>query len=565
MPPTDQWQLADGPAAFADLSLADALTVEAWIETKTYRPEALQPLVSQWRPGETFPAFAAYDAGTTGGLDCTGYYGALCDGRYVYFCPIRSHIARDTVHANILRLDTHGDFRDPASWEAYDARGTAGLDTVCYYGGACDGRYVYFVPRDDARTYHSRVLRYDMSRPFADPAAWDAHDAELAHSHQGVAFDGQYLYFCPGYASIPDQPLDENRLSGQVLRLDTRADFHEPAAYQTFDTRALGDGAVCFDGGAFDGRYIYFVPLTTGQVVRYDTRGAFAAAASWEVFDAAPLGMQMNVGAVFDGTFLYFCSYGHSLMIRYDTRRDFADASSWETCPLDVDGGYDGGFFDGRYVYFCPWTRGARADRKTYHCHFLRYDTTAPFADPSSWQTRDASATDGLHSVGYNAGAFDGRYFYAAPLFDGEGDKFHGRVLRCDALGTGGTFSLRYGEYGHNGGLCAAVPGPSFVVNTAQGARSIAAHRSLAPGRHYLAGTYDGRALKLYIDGELAAARAASGRLQHSDAPLTLGTLAGGSARFDGQISAARITAAALDEEVLAAAWRDGHQAQKPR
>ena len=91
------------------------------------------------------------------------------------------------------------------------------------------------------------------------------------------------------------------------------------------------------------------------------------------------------------------------------------------------------------------------------------------------------------------------------------------------------------------------------------------AHRSLAPGRHYLAGTYDGRALKLYVDGELAAARAASGRLQHSDAPLTLGTLAGGSARFDGQISAARITAAALDEEVLAAAWRDGHQAQKPR
>ena len=192
--------------------------------------------------------------------------------------------------------------------------------------------------------------------------------------------------------------------------------------------------------------------------------------------------MQMNVGAVFDGTFLYFCSYGHSLMIRYDTRRDFADASSWETCPLDVDGGYDGGFFDGRYVYFCPWTRGARAGRKIHHCHFLRYDTTTPFCDPQSWQTRDASATAGLHSVGYNAGAFDGRFFYAAPLLDGEGDKFHGRVLRCDALGTGGTFSLRYGDYGHNGGLCAAVPGPSFVVNTAQGARSIAAHRSLAPG-----------------------------------------------------------------------------------
>ena len=144
---------------------------------------------------------------------------------------MRSQLGRDPDRANGVRPDTHGGVSAPASWAASAARGTAGLDTVCYDGGACDGRYVYFVPRDDARTYHSRVLRYDMTRAFADPAAWDAHDAELAHSHQGVAFDGQYLYFCPGYASIPDQPLDENQLSGQVLRLDTPPDFHEPATY----------------------------------------------------------------------------------------------------------------------------------------------------------------------------------------------------------------------------------------------------------------------------------------------------------------------------------------------
>ena len=56
--------------------------------------------------------------------------------------------------------------------------------------------------------------------------------------------------------------------------------------------------------------------------------------------------------------------------------------------------------------------------------------------------------------------------FLLCPLYDGDGDQFHGKILRYDTLGTNGAFSLRYCDYGHNGGLCAAVPGPSFLVNT---------------------------------------------------------------------------------------------------
>ena len=528
-----------------------ALTVEARVETEAPRIEAMQSLVSQWQPLDT-PRFNAYDATTTDGLTCSGYYGAVFDGRHVYGCPIRSHTERGSVHGHVLRCDTHGDFLDPSSWEAYDAGGTDGLNTVCYYGAAFDGRHVIFAPRDDSLGYHSRVLRYDTTGPFKDADAWSAFDADLPHSAQGAAFDGQHVYFCPGYESIPGEPLTEGLLSGKVMRMDTSATFKDAATYRVFDTTVLGPDAVCFDGGAFDGRYVYFVPLMHGVVVRHDTQGAFDDPSTWESFDAKPVGLGMNVGAVFDGRWLYFCAYGHPSMVRYDTRRPFTDPNSWEqydaanTDGLDT-GGFDGGFFDGRYITFCPWTRTAPPGGSGYHCNYLRFDTTQPFNEPRAWSGYDASATDGLISLGYNAGAFDGGAFYAAPLYAADGEAFHGRMMRVDTLGDQGAFSLRFCDYGHNGGLCAAVPGPSFLVNTDGGVRSIATHAPLAAGSHHLVGVYDGASLQLWIDGKLAAQREARGNLLAPKIPVTLGKLSGGGASFAGQIDSARVVPEAWD------------------
>ena len=532
------------------------LTVEARVSSDAPRTEAMQAVVSQWRPLAT-PRFAAYDATTTDGLRCAGYYGAVFDGRHVYGCPIRSHRDRASVHAHVLRCDTHGDFYDPTSWSAYDADSTDGLHTVCYYGAAFDGRHVIFAPRDDSAGYHSRVLRFDSRGEFKDPDAWSAYDADLPHSAQGAAFDGRHVYFCPGYQSAPGQPLTEDRLSGHVLRMDTEGPFRDPASYRVFDTSVLHPDAVCFDGGAFDGRYIYLVPLLHGVVVRYDTQGAFDDANAWEAFDARPVGVGMNVGAVFDGRWLYFCAYGHASMVRFDTQKPFAEASSWQrhdasgTSGIDT-GGFDGGWFDGRYITFCPWTS---AGKSTYHSNVLRFDTTRSFDDAGAWSGFDASHVDGLKTIGYNAGAFDGRYGYAAPLYDGAGDAFHGRMLRLDTLGENGVFSLRYCDYGHNGGLCAAVPGPSFLVNTDGGVRSVAAHEPLNPGAHHLVGTYDGETLALWIDGKLKAERKAKGALLASEAPITAGELSGGGARFAGEIESVRVLPRAWGEREVQAAF----------
>ena len=551
------------------LNLTDALTVEAWVDARDARQEGLQALVSQWTPPDAYAGFSAFDAAAIGGLPTRGYFGAVFDGRYVYFVPEQHGEEGMPTHGVVLRYDTHGEFADRSSYSAYDAGQTDGLQTRGFYGAIFDGRYVYFVPRQiDMVEYHSRILRYDTHSDFDDPKSWAARDMGEAHSQQGAAFDGRYLYFAPGFSGDPTL---EDEYCGRVIRLDTQAEFKDPQSSTSVDiSEFLGPQCACFDGAAFDGRYIYLVPLYTGVAVRYDTQADFADANAWQRFDAKPLGFQLAVGAVFDGRYLYYCAYGHATIVRYDTQGEFTDANAWQRWDADhTDGlrttGFDGGFFDGRFVYFQPFFlhMGPGERDNLFHSHYLRYDPNKPFADPASWQAYDASRTDGLHSVGYNAGAFDGRYFYAAPWQQGpKPDRpgefvTHGIVLRCDTLGTSGSFSLRYCDYGHNGGLNAAVPGPSFVVNTERGPLSVALHGALSVGRHHLAGVYDGQRLALYIDGELRAIREGSGGLVANDEPIAVGHIHKGQGHFAGDVWGVRVARVARSAEYIAGAWRE--------
>jgi|GEM_PF-383398 len=571
------------------VSFDRAITVEAWVEprksprkphrnhlrkdSQSTQGEALQALVSQWRPPDDWPGFAAFDATETDGLPSRGYFGAVFDGRYVYFVPEMHGEEGMPTHGVVLRYDTHHDFYDHASYEAYDASTTDGLDTRGFYGGAFDGRYVYFIPRQiDMTDYHSRLLRFDSQGDFKDPASWAAFDIGEPHSQQGAAFDGRYLYFCPGFWGDPKK---EDEYCGRVIRFDTQADFKSRNSYTSVDiAKLVGDKCACFDGGAFDGRYIYFVPLYDGVVVRYDTQGDFDDAASWQQYDAKPHGYKLSVGAVFDGTWLYFCAYGHAKIIRFDTRRDFTDPSSWQTYDADHTNGirttgFDGGFFDGRFVYFQPFFVhiGPGKRDNQFHSHYLRYDPFKPFDDPESWQGFDASNTDGLNSVGYNAGAFDGRYFYAAPWQQGPKPNVkdevitHGIVLRTDTLGDHGSFSLRWCDYGHNGGLNAAVYGPSFLVNTDRGCLFVAANKVLSPGKHHVAGTYDGKTIKLFVDGKIVAQREGAGRIVNCNEPIEVGRITDGQSSFDGKVLHATVrNFAHTDTEIAAMSdWQRHH------
>ncbi|GAG36889.1 unnamed protein product, partial [marine sediment metagenome] len=120
----------------------------------------------------------------------------------------------------------------------------------------------------------------------------------------------------------------------------------------------------------------------------------FHCANSWTTF--IPPGAEGGyMGVVTDGRYVYFVPHGDAggsqrQVLRHDTWGDFDDPTSWETFDPEgvgiCTGGYIGGVFDGRYVYFVPYqTPGCLP---TYG-EILRYDIAGDFADPTSWATCD--------------------------------------------------------------------------------------------------------------------------------------------------------------------------------
>lgn len=539
---------------------AHALTIEAWVHSAVDAPETFQVLAASWPLRTQMDAFASFDAGNTGGLDTRGYFGAVCDGRYVYFAPQRN--SSGTQHGHVLRLDTHGAFGDSKSWASYDAGQTSGLNTKGYYGAIHIGDFIYFVPRTDGKTHHSRMLRYDARRDFQHPKSWQAYDIGPVVSYQSAAYDGRYMYLVPGYEADGSE-------SGKAVRCDTQGAFHDPKSYDVYDAgRTGGLNTKNYDGACFDGRYVYYAPLNNrGAALRLDTQGAFGDPKSWQAFDANKRGLHTCVGAIFDGRYVYYVPYAHSRVVRFDTQGAFDDPANWHaydaasTSGLHTRG-YDGACFDGHYVYFIPFYEGHHS-RTGFHCRMLRYDTLKDFSDGTAWDAADGGAfTNPPNPGGFNGGAFDGRYIYCAPWREdpepGDDRPYtpHGKVLCYDTAAPEAAFVLKYVECGHNGGLGASLPGPTFTIHTEKGTRSVRANGRMGSGRHHIVGVYDGVRVLLYIDGTLIAETPASGAIT-IEAPIEIGRLPGGSAPFRGHISHLRVAAEAWPAARIDAAFQE--------
>jgi len=264
-----------------------------------------------------------------------GFAGSVFDGRNVYFVPYTTGVGFD---GRAARYDTEFDggfpdagadaaapgFAPLAAWSAYDLGAQQGT-ALGFYGGAFDGRYVYFAPYANGNsnnTFSGTVARYDTAASFTTSGAWSFNEIDSflpgAYGFVGAAFDGQYVYFVPHQTGI-------------AVRYDTTQPFGEKPSWSTFDVGSiipLDGGAVpVFSGGAFDGRFVYFIPSTTsaggalGVIVRYDTLSAFDSLCAWSTFDTTTVNGNVIgfFGAVYDGRFLYLPPRG-SIAVRYDTK-----------------------------------------------------------------------------------------------------------------------------------------------------------------------------------------------------------------------------------------------------
>jgi hypothetical protein len=347
------------------------------------------------QPFDAPSAWASYaPTGASGGLG-----GAVFDGRYVYFVPYLHGV----VESIASRFDTLGLFDAPDSWTTFDLAtlsADGGAVTSGFFGAVFDGRYVFFIPRNDGAP-DGRVLRYDSqvsadaaapapdagpaaadggddgSAPapgsFGDPSLWQSFDVTSinpeARGFAGGVAGAASLFLVPYVNDAFDAAVHAGN-SGIAARHALGGSFTTPATWSAFDTTTVSSFANEYIGGAFDGQHVYFVPHATGIATRFDTTGTFTSTPSWSAYDMTRLtlldsGLPVQyAGAAYDGRFIYFMpsASGVAPVARYDTLSTFTADCAWsvfDPTSLAASGGsvlqpFMGAVFDGTYLYLIP-------------------------------------------------------------------------------------------------------------------------------------------------------------------------------------------------------------------
>jgi hypothetical protein len=373
----------------------------------------------------------------------SSFAGGVFDGRYVYFPPSSNTVQ----NAFAARYDTLGNkFTVVASWDFFD---TASLnpDARGFESSFFDGRYVYFVPFASPTLHVGLMVRYDTKSAFgfSNPLAWETFDITAfnpnAKGFMGGVFDGQNTaYMAPGTGIFPEG--DGGRPQAIVARFDTTpGGFKSQSSYTFFDTQLIApERPRGFFGTILTNDHLYLIPYgyggpSRGRVVRYARSKSFTDASSWEMFDTALMNADavgFNGGA-YDGRYIYFVPFinntigFHGNVTRYDTQKPFGNTASWEildTTTLDggvsqaqipPDGGpihrrgYSGAGFDGRYVYLVPYSISEYG-----HGWVARFDTREPLSSATAWKFYNV-ATLNPDAISFVGAVFDGQYMYFVP------------------------------------------------------------------------------------------------------------------------------------------------------
>jgi uncharacterized protein YfaQ (DUF2300 family) len=281
----------------------------------------------------------------------------------------------------------------------------------------------------------------------SDTSKWSSFDMTTVNAgaggFYGTAFDGRYVYFVP--------LIDNGSFSGIVGRYDTTATFTTQSSWSVFDTSTVNAGANGFSGAAFDGRFLYLVPgkNSSSIMARYDTTMTFTTAASWSMFDTSTVKAGVNgfVGATFDGRYLYVVPFYNNvnydgLLARYDTTMAFTTASSWSTFDTTTVNAGASGFVGAVFDGRYVYLV-PNSNSNGPHGLVVRYDTMAAFLTLGAWSSFDLTGVN-AGATGFVGGSFDGRYVYFAPNDNGS---FDGITARYDTMAAGFTMASSWSAF----------------------------------------------------------------------------------------------------------------------
>jgi hypothetical protein len=282
----------------------------------------------QYDTRQPFTDSGAWTAFSTTALDPdANYWGVASDGRYAYFIPNTTTTV--VAYDNQAVSDAGSGFSAASSWVAYDLG--AGPDYAGFWGGVFDGRYMYLAPYTG-----NVASRYDTTLPIGAAGSWNAgstgfdfnDNEQITPPHYwGAAYDGSRVYMVPYKTQA--WTLASYTTSGSF-----NDDGSWATCALAPLLAGAGGGTPGFVGAAYDGRRLFLVPAGRNAagsgalpVVAYDTTQPLCPtdlASAYSLFDPSTLeggqGAQGFEGAAFDGKYVYFVPHAGHVVARFQAK-----------------------------------------------------------------------------------------------------------------------------------------------------------------------------------------------------------------------------------------------------
>lgn len=271
-------------------------------------PAFPSPLALRYSPADAFAtkAWQTFDLTTGEGgalqLGRRDHLGVTLHGDHVYFV---AH-GRNRTFA---RYDPAADFTSLAAWERGTFPGDAGGG---FAGSVATSAGLYLVP--------SQFTLSLLSGKDLSPASYTTGGA-ISGDFLGGTTDGTRLYLVPAGAPT-------------AVRFDVGASMTAKPVWPTFDLASLsGCTDACFAGAVFDGRHVYYVPTGAARFVRHDTQDThgFSDALAWASHQMGDVTSKEGsfFGGAFDGRYVYFVAAGGGKVVRFHAREPAAMPSSY--------------------------------------------------------------------------------------------------------------------------------------------------------------------------------------------------------------------------------------------
>jgi len=282
-----------------------------------------------------------------------GFQGALYHNDYVYYVPYFFDELINQTGTKVVRYNTNMPYVNNTSWEAY-----GNFDS--YEDGIVVGDFVYFSPHlDKNQKFNTKPLRYDTNKQFSDPAAWERIEFRLNHSYVGAAFDGRFIYYSP-YAT-------NGEFITPIMIYDTTKKFTNNDSWKFLSIHESG-----YSGVGFNGTHVIFAPMSTDKIMFLNVENQ-----KLDFYTVNNIGYQ---GVIETEKAVYLVPYGIHKIKGNAEIIEITNSIKTFT-PKIAKGGYWGGTYDGKFVYFTPYANGTKM-----HGDVLRYDTTKPFEEDDSWE-----------------------------------------------------------------------------------------------------------------------------------------------------------------------------------